>query len=1139
MLIQEQLNRVNSSFEKFHDDFVRLNSAKEAIEKHYAPKVEEIAKKYQPEIDALESSKNALLSFFRLIQNYTRKVASDNCQKMLKPDFPQLYSMIDRLEDLRSKDIVAAHRCADQMADLINANVAYINDKLNIVKSNLDKELFPINNAKNKTLAEFRERQKNLYARIESYISGDDIKSLNTFLNHLYQDYKITDDYFGNWSADNQTAHARSTMLLGIKRMQIKVPKFACEKVKKVLGGNFNENTKTVVCPVIFNTDSCEEISVEYTERNELQVYNGVQALILNFLRYFTTGFKVSLFDFIHYNAVIFGSLAAFTKGKNSLIDRVIQNENGVKNSIALMADYYRKRVEGRIGIMTVHEYNKQCRPEERIPLRILIVNRKQNQSSNLNGVGDLAYLLNNAKRFGITLLRLEKNCDGGSKEIENDDNENENSRPVRNAGKRIISDSDGRFYIYDEEKWIPFKWISAPEVVPDDDAFLRFVENVRTALKPSEKGTLYFKRYEMHVPEKSIDKRKPIVLPFGVDDDDNVISCNFENETFAAYLMGASGSGKSTLLHTLIAGIMMNYHPDEVELWLLDFKMTEFKRYVDCRPPHVKYILLEKSEDLVFDIIDRLTEILDRRQYLFSQNHWSKLKDVPLDKNMPAIFIIIDEFAQMSQILAETKGNGLDKDYCMKLENLLAKGRALGMKFIFASQTYSDGIRGLTETAKKQIQMRFAMKNEAFEIKDTLNLASNELTDTISEYISSLPAYQTLFKSRDESGKVITDRYRNMYTENGEIEVLINKINDAMKPLPFGSATDNSTYIEKNSVAIDGSQPKTFESQIEYYEDFEAKEDSDFVDAGDVFIYPGVPCSFNLARPFALCSGTAENILLAGGQKEEKISVLMSVLKSYEKTGCDVEIWAHERTVAFRKYKNRFENARKISDLARICGRISKIKSEIQAREVTPGLIVCMGYELMASDFEILGGSDFISAPKSKPKQVEDNKPQIPTLSEILERVKNCPDPDEKRRIIAEYNASVQEYNAADKKAQEEEVAQEEEELTIRDARGDLEWILKNGSFFGLHFLFYFEQGCDFVNLRMRSNVFKHKILFSMSKDDAMEIGCRKASAIDAGTFVYSNGKDVYTMRPHIFSGIPLNGWIVDDEGNVEQRME
>ena len=146
------------------------------------------------------------------------------------------------------------------------------------------------------------------------------------------------------------------------------------------------------------------------------------------------------------------------------------------------------------------------------------------------------------------------------------------------------------------------------------------FVTKLQQILQPVSIGTKYFKRYPMTVPQKP-NVRRPITVPFAIDEDDNVINCSFENETFAAYIMGAAGSGKSTLLHTIISGLLMNYHPDEVELWLLDFKMLEFKRYVDCMPPHVKYILLEKSEDLVFDIIDRLTNLLDERQYVFSQN--------------------------------------------------------------------------------------------------------------------------------------------------------------------------------------------------------------------------------------------------------------------------------------------------------------------------------------------------------------------------------------------------------------------------------------------------------------------------------------------------------------------------------------
>lgn len=1109
--IREQVKAINDKLEEFRKEFEHIEQEKNDLNQKCNVDKIKIEKKYRPEICRLEALKEGLVCFYNVIQNYTQKKIVDYCLRKCELDLPKLYKMLDDLDKSRyDKD--KAHRIADKMVDLINSNITYIEGELTRVKIRRNDE-YPHNN---NNLASVLKKIKDLQARFESYISGDEVKNLNESLQSIYSDYEVTNDYFSMFDEPDQYRQMKSEMLLGIKKIPVAVPDFACEKMKECLSDYFDEKAKTIAWPVVFKTDSFEEITVEYTDKNESCLKGGIQALILNFLRCFNAGFKVSLFDYVHYNADIFGPLAVFAKERNSFIENVAQDENGLKESISVLADYYRNKVGSKIGTQSVYDYNREHEDDERIPLRMLIIN-KNKELSLLSVESDISYLVNNAEKFGITVVRLFQISDGKEKGTDSEhSNYSDNSKR-----EKIVSDAAGNFYIESGKERVPFEWPTSPKTIP---------ESFIAKFKSSKTETRYFKRYEMHLPEKSIGKRKPIILPFAVDDENNAISCKFdENENFAAYLMGTSGSGKSTLLHTLIAGILMNYHPDEVELWLLDFKMTEFRRYVDCCPPHVKYILLEKSEELVFDAIDALTKIVNDRKHLFSKNHWEKLTDVPLDKNMPAIFIIIDEFAQMSQIIRDTKISGR-ADYTLKLENLLTQGRAFGLKFIFASQTYTTGVAGLTETAKKQIQMRFAMKNETIEIKETLNISSNENTPEIQEYISSLPPRQTLFKSRDESGKIKIDKYFNMYTENGEIETLIKKIDAVMKPLPEGSVTDNSTYIEKNSVAIDGSQPKTYESQMEYYKDFEAKSDSDDIDSGDVFIYPGVPCSFNLVRPFVLCNGTYENILLTGGKREEKVSVLMSILKSYEKTGNNVEIWAHERTSAFRKYKNRFDNSKKISDLAEICGRISKIKSDIQAREVAPGLIVCMGYELIASDFEIFGGGDFISVPKPKP--VGENKSKIPTVSEILERVKQCPDPDEKKRIMAEYNEAVKkESESGDASRQVEE---ETETFSIYDARNDLEWILKNGSFFGLHFLFYFEQGCDFVNLKMRSQVFKHKILFSMSKDDAAEIGCKKAAGIDSGMFVYSNGKDVYTMRPHIFKGVPLNGWNVDDNGVV-----
>ena len=594
---------------------------------------------------------------------------------------------------------------------------------------------------------------------------------------------------------------------------------------------------------------------------------------------------------------------------------------------------------------------------------------------------------------------------------------------------------------------------------------------------------------------------------------------------------MGAAGSGKSTLLHTIISGLLRNYHPDEVELWLLDFKMLEFKRYVTNRPPHIKYLLLEKSEDLVFDIIDKLTDLLDERQYIFSQRGWSKLTDVPVSENMPAIFVIIDEFAQMSQILKETKGNGYGSDYTIKLENLLAKGRALGIKFIFASQTYTTGISGLTETACKQIQMRFALKNTPDEIKQTLTLSSNEMTQEISQWVSSLPAYETLFKWRDSNNKVRIGRFRNMYTEDGEIENLIALINNTIKPLPKGSNTTDTSYIDKKPVLIDGGQPKTFKSQIHVYKDYESTIDKDDFEENDILIYTGVPCSFNLARPFILCEGMSENILIAGGDRESKMSVLLSIMNSYSRTGNPIEIWAHDRAATYKKFKSTVLSKKKrITDLEDICSEIAEMKTKVQNRKSDNRLVIIFGYDLLSSDLEILG-EDADMMPKPKKKKKADKS--LPDMSEILERVKQCSDPEEKQRIIAEYN---QQKDIAERATDEDN--DNDDLVGIYDARSDMEWLIKRASNYGIHFVFCFEQPKDFLSLRIDEKSFQHKIMFPMSKEESMEIiKNRRANEIEAGTCIYSDGKDMFTFRPHLYRGVPCNGWMIDDNGNVVQR--
>lgn len=45
-------------------------------------------------------------------------------------------------------------------------------------------------------------------------------------------------------------------------------------------------------------------------------------------------------------------------------------------------------------------------------------------------------------------------------------------------------------------------------------------------------------------------------------------------------FISGGTNSGKSTLLHTIILSACLHYHPNDLEIWLVDYKQTEFYLY-------------------------------------------------------------------------------------------------------------------------------------------------------------------------------------------------------------------------------------------------------------------------------------------------------------------------------------------------------------------------------------------------------------------------------------------------------------------------------------------------------------------------------------------------------------------------------
>lgn len=1111
MTIQEQLEKLNGTFRKLHSDFNKCNYEIKNLDAKYASMAVLVKNKYQNERDSLIQVQEEVLKFYRIAKDNSNKELVHNGVSPQMPDLGKLNVMIEQVNSYSRTDPVAG-----KIIDLCNAYIAYLRIELRKIDSKENAELDTISRNKANEASNLVQRKTKVLSACETYLMGDDVRNLVSLFEKIHHDYEITGSYFDNWRV---AAKKRKMMLLGFSQYYVDVPKKLCPALKRSLGHHFDESTKMVNCPCGFTTDSSEEIFIEYTDFNEQQMKGGIQALILNFLRYFSPAdYKISVFDYIHYNADLLGALSVFSSMKNGLINNIASSEKELKQNIGLLANYYRK-VESKIGIQNVYEYNRNHKPSERIPYRILIINRMQ-ESFHLSEDSEMAYVVNNAQKFGILTIRMTRSVDGGSK-----GKDRENKYLVKASDYiRLISDSKGGFYIENDIEWLAFKWLSGPNTIPSE-----FVSKIESVLKPVELGTKYFNHFKRKMPVRSNGKRKLLSIPFSLNEEDKVIECSFENELFAAYMMGAARSGKSTLLHTMISGLVMNYHPDELELWLLDFKMLEFKKYVNHTPPHVRYLLLEKSADLVFDIIDRLEEVLAAREYIFAQHGWQKLMDVPSDYYMPSIFVIIDEFAQMSQILKETKGSGYGTDYTLKLANLLQKGGAMGFKFIFASQTYTDGVEGLTEPARKQIQQRFALKNTYQEIKDTLALSAETITPVLQHDMNSLPPYETLFKWRNSAGQIKVDRLRNLYTEGDEIDKMIDFIAGNMFITTDVSSKDDKAYVDKHPILIDGGEPKTFKSQIVHYKRYETPEILDDLDEDDILIYPGVPCSFNLARPFVMINGTAENVLIAGGDRDNELSVALSIFNSYARKGYPIEIWANERNSIYKRYKfTALNKYKKITDLEEICSNIDEIRKCIQNRRYDNKLIMVLGYETIMHDMELMGEDAAVNEESDAP--VID----VPEdMSQVMERVRACADKDDKQRIINDYNARLAKYEAEMAAARPVKRGR-----GIYDAREDMKWVVKRASAYGIHFLFCFEQAKDFIDTKLDQRSFRHKIAFAMSREDSSEvIGSRRANEIEAGVCLYSNGKDSFSMHPHLYNGVPCNGWQIDDEGNVVQR--
>jgi ABC-type multidrug transport system fused ATPase/permease subunit len=172
--------------------------------------------------------------------------------------------------------------------------------------------------------------------------------------------------------------------------------------------------------------------------------------------------------------------------------------------------------------------------------------------------------------------------------------------------------------------------------------------------------------------------------------------------------IAGKTGSGKSTLLHVMITNLALWYSPDQVELYLIDFKQgVEFKTYATNHLPHARAIAIESDREFGLSILQRLDAEMTRRGDLFRQAGVQDLAAYrkATGRPLPRTVLIVDEF----QVFF-ADDDKLAQDAAVLLEQLVRQGRAFGIHVVLGSQTLG-GVFGLARSTIGQMAIRIALQ--------------------------------------------------------------------------------------------------------------------------------------------------------------------------------------------------------------------------------------------------------------------------------------------------------------------------------------------------------------------------------------------------------------------------------------------
>ncbi len=368
---------------------------------------------------------------------------------------------------------------------------------------------------------------------------------------------------------------------------------------------------------------------------------------------------------------------------------RILTESKEIEEALKHLYEYLKVNLQEKLaGFRDFAHYNEE--KEDRLPLKALFLSGVDALSQNA------LYYLEKIMRFGS------KNGVLSFVNLESEKN-NKSAEDLKRYAE----------FFKDRTSFERLKYLSV-EVINDQGIKSQHMQDFADKIK-----AYYKQKKEVKRELKDLQKDKEfwtkssqheVSVPVGWDINHTEVCFEIGNAQNHTLICDHSGSGKSNFLHVLIQNLAFYYAPNEVQLFLLDYKEgVEFNAYTEPNIlEHARLVSVASSVGYGMSFLSWLCKEMQERANLFKQFNVKDLSDYRKHEKMPRLIVVVDEF----QVLFSDNSTKGKESVDQSLNTPLKKGRSYGVHLVLATQTMHGG--EIDSNIKTQIANHIALPMDA-----------------------------------------------------------------------------------------------------------------------------------------------------------------------------------------------------------------------------------------------------------------------------------------------------------------------------------------------------------------------------------------------------------------------------------------